>query len=234
MAENVTRLSVARRETTGNSRATRRLRREGRVPGVLYGGEGEPVSFEVDERTLRHALAARGAVLELELDGTTTPAVLKDAQTHPVRGETMHVDMVRVDLKVAIQATVTLELTGGDDAPGVKEGGVLDQVTREVEVEALPTDIPESIVHDVSGMEMNDTLYLAAVSAPSGVTLLDDLEETVIATLSPPNVDVEAEEEAEEALEAETGVVGEGEGEAEGSEDDAEPGDVPATEGSQG
>jgi large subunit ribosomal protein L25 len=210
-----TRLALTPRDTSGGSRATRRLRRTGQVPGVLYGGEGEPVSFTVDARELRHALAASGAVLDLELDGTSTPAVLKDAQYHPVRGETMHIDLLRVRLDVAIHATVSVELTGADDAPGVVAGGVLDQITREVNVEALPNDIPETITFDVSTMEINDTVYLSSLVAPSGVTLLDDLEETTLVTLSPPNVDVEAEEEAEEAIEQETGVVGEGEDAAE-------------------
>src|SRR5918997_754410 len=210
-----TKLALTARDTSGGSRATRRLRRTGQVPGVLYGGDGEPVSFTVDARELRHALAARGAVLDLELEGTSTPAVLKDAQYHPVRGETMHVDLLRVRLDQAIHATVPVELTGGDEAPGVVDGGVLDQITREVNVEALPTDIPEVIQYDVSGMQINDTIYLSALQPPKGVTLLDDLEETTLATLSPPNVDVEAEEEAEEAIETETGVVGEGDAEAE-------------------
>jgi large subunit ribosomal protein L25 len=221
-----TRLALTPRDTSGGSRATRRLRRSGQVPGVLYGGEGEPVSFTVDARELRHALAARGAVLDLQIDGSTQPAVLKDAQYHPVRGETMHIDLLRVRLDVAIHATVPVELTGGEEAPGVVEGGVLDQVTREVNVEALPTDIPEVITYDVSGLQINDTVYLSALSAPRGVTLLDELEETVLATLSPPNVDVEAEEEAEEAIEQETGVVGEGEDEAAEGDDSADAGDA--------
>jgi large subunit ribosomal protein L25 len=191
------------------------------VPGVLYGGQGEPVSFTVDARELRHALHARGAVLDLEIDGGTQPAVLKSAQYHPVRGETMHIDLLRVRLDQAIHATVGVELTGGEEAPGVVQGGVLDQVTREVNVEALPTDIPEVITLDVSAMEINDTVYLSALQPPKGVTLLDDLEETVLATLSPPNVDIEAEEEAEEAIEQETGVVGEGEGEADAEAEEA-------------
>jgi large subunit ribosomal protein L25 len=209
-----TRLALTPRDTSGGSRATRRLRRTGQVPGVLYGGEGEPVSFTVDARELRHALHARGAVLDLEIDGGSQPAVLKSAQYHPVRGETIHIDLLRVRLDQAIHAIVGVELTGGDEAPGVVQGGVLDQVTREVNVEALPTDIPEVITLDVSAMEINDTVYLSALQPPKGVTLLDDLEETVLATLSPPNVDIEAEEEAEEAIEQETGVVGEGEDEA--------------------
>jgi large subunit ribosomal protein L25 len=131
----------------------------------------------------------------------------------------MHIDLLRVRLDVAIHATVSVELTGTEEAPGVVQGGVLDQITREVNVEALPNDIPETITFDVSKMEINDTLYLSSLAAPQGVTLLDDLEETTLVTLSPPNVDVEAEEEAEEAIEQETGVVGEGE-EAEASADD--------------
>jgi large subunit ribosomal protein L25 len=226
-----TRLALTPRDTSGGSRATRRLRRTGQVPGVLYGGESEPVSFTVDARELRHALHARGAVLDLQIEGTSQPAVLKAAQHHPVRGETIHIDLLRVRLDEAITATVPVELVGGDEAPGVVQGGVLDQVTREVNIEALPTDIPEVISYDVSAMEINDTVYLSSLQAPRGVTLLDDLEETVLATLSPPNVDVEAEEEAEEAIETETGVVGEGEGEeAAEAEEPAEGGESSSSE----
>jgi large subunit ribosomal protein L25 len=211
-----TKLSVRSRQP-GGSRAVRRLRRTGQVPGVLYGGAGDVLSFEVDERELRHALAASGAVLELSVDGAGgTPAVLKEAQRHPVHGATMHVDLVRVRLDVEIHAVVALELTGGDESPGVKDGGILEQVTRELNVEALPTAIPESITFDVSDMEMNATLLLSAIPAPEGVKLLDDPEETLIATLSPPRI-VEEEEE----IETETEVVGE-DGEQPAAED-AEP-----------
>ena len=134
----------------------------------------------------------------------------------------MHVDLLRVRLDVAIHATVSVELTGADEAPGVIAGGVLDQITREVNVEALPNDIPETITFDVSKMEINDTLYLSSLAAPKGVTLLDDLEETTLVTLSPPNVDVEAEE----AIEQETGVVGEGEGDEEAAADAEESADA--------
>ena len=122
------------------------------MPGVLYGGDAEPLSLQ--RRRARAAPRARrlAAPCSSSTDGgTATPAVLKDAQRHPVRGETMHVDLLRVDLNVAIQPRSPLELIGGEDAPGVKEGGVLEQVTREVNIEALPSDIPESITHDVSG-----------------------------------------------------------------------------------
>jgi large subunit ribosomal protein L25 len=222
MASQSTKLSISAREVS-NSRATRRLRREGQVPGVLYGGGDDAVPFTVDERELRHALAARGAVLELDLGGDTTPAVLKDAQHHPVRGHTMHVDFLRVRLDVAIHSVVTLELVGGEDAPGAIEGGVLEHVTREVNIESLPTDIPERLQLDVSGMQVNDTMFLSSVTAPEGVTILDDLEETVVATLTPPKLQAELEALDEEAaLEQETELVGEGEAPAEAEGEEAE------------
>lgn len=218
MAATTTKLDVKTRSGEG-SRAARRLRRSGRVPGVLYGGGGEPIGFDADARELRHALAGAGAVLDLSLDGKkATPVVLKEAQRDPVRGDTVHVDLLRVNLDVAIHAVVPLELTGGDDAPGAKEGGVLEQITRELNVEALPTAIPESIVHAVDQMQIGETILLSALEIPDGVTLLDDLEETVVATLSPPRLQNEAEEE----IESETELVGESAGgEAEGGSEGA-------------
>jgi large subunit ribosomal protein L25 len=203
MASQSTKLSISPRTPEG-SRATRRLRRSGRVPGVLYGGDGEPIAFSADARELRSALAARGAVLEVVDEGEATPAVLKSAQYHPVRGETMHVDLLRVNLDVAIAAVVPLELVGGDESPGVKDGGVLEHITRELNIEALPTEIPEALTYDASAMQINDTVTLADVPVPANITLLDDLHETVVATLSPPRVDTEDEE-----IESETAVVGE-------------------------
>jgi len=206
-----TALSVERRDPAG-SREARRLRRAGNVLGVVYGGDEEPVSFQVEARALRRALAHAGAVLDLSIDGDrATPVVVKELIRHPVSGHTVHVDFLRVRLDTAIQASVTLELTGIDDAPGVKQGGVLEQVTRELTVEALPTQIPDSIQHDVSDSQIGDTLTLELVTPPEGVKLLGD-PEMVIATLSPPRLQVEDEGEIEE----ETQVVGEGEEAPEG------------------
>ena len=219
MATTTSKLNVNSRDAAG-SRAARRLRRSGRVPGVLYGGGAEPVGFDVDSRELRAALAASGAVLDLSVDGTAgTPVVLKEAQRDPLRGETTHVDLLRVRLDEKIDAVVPLELLGVEDAPGVKEGGVLEQILRELNVEALPTAIPESVAHEVGEMEIGETISLSAIAMPDGVTLLDDVEETV-ATLSPPRLQAEVAEE----IEAETELVGESEqgedaeaGESEGS-----------------
>jgi large subunit ribosomal protein L25 len=216
-----TKLEVNAREAA-HSRETRRLRRSGHVPGVLYGGGEEPVAFSVEARTLRHALAARGAVLDLSVDGGEgQAAVLKESQRHPVRGELMHVDLLRVDLTVAIQTTVPVELVGAEDAPGVRDGGILDHVSRELNVEALPGDIPETVQVDVSGMELNATLSLSDVTPPEGVTLLDDPESTIIASVTAPSV----EEAPSDDIETETERVGAA---------DSGAGDAPADAGDTG
>jgi large subunit ribosomal protein L25 len=221
MADQNTKLDVHAREAA-HSRETRRLRRSGQVPGVLYGGGDQPVPFAVAERTLRHALAAKGAVLELTIDGgASTPAVLKDAQRHPVRGELMHVDLLRVDLNVAIQASVTVELVGAEAAPGIVEGGILEHVTREITVEALPNEIPETIQVDVSKMEMNATIQLSEVTPPKGIVFVDDPDATVLASITPPSVSTEAGDE----VETETAVVGEA-APAAAAEGDADSGDA--------
>jgi large subunit ribosomal protein L25 len=214
MPDSSTKLDVSSRAADG-SRAARRLRRSGRVPGVLYGGGGDSQGFDVDARDLRLALARSGAVLDLSIDGgKATPVVLKEAQRDPVRGQTVHIDLLRVRLDQAIHAVVPLELTGIDDTPGVKEGGILEQIVRELNVEALPTAIPESIEHAVGEMQIGDTIGLDAISMPDGVALLDDVEDAVVATLSPPKLQNEEEEE----VESETELVGEGGEDAEGGE----------------
>src|SRR5918994_2010770 len=190
--------------TAEGSRSARRLRRTGQVPGILYGGGGEPQLFAVDARILRNTLAHSGAILEIAVDGgEASPVLVKDLQRHPVRGEAVHVDLLRVDMKVAIHTTVTLELVGADAAPGVVEGGVLSQGVIELNIEALPGDIPDSIVFDASGLQMNETATLAALTAPEGVTLLDDPNETVLVTVTPPS-----QEPVEDEIETETEVVG--------------------------
>ena len=224
-----TALAVERREPAG-SRAARRLRRDGSVPGVVYGGGEDPVAFQVDARLLRTALAHAGAVLELSIGGdAATPVVVKEISRHPVTGHTVHIDMLRVRLDVAISATVVLDLVGSEDSPGVKEGGVLEQVTRELTIEALPTDIPDVIPHDVSTLEIGDTLTLEAVTPPRGVTLLDD-PETVIATLSAPRLQLEVEP----GIEEETELVAEGEAAAEAGEGAGEEGAGESEGGDEG
>ena len=217
MASDTTSLSLTARAPEG-SRSARRLRREGLVPGVIYGGDGSSEHFAVDARILRNTLAHSGAILDVSIDGGKgEPVLVKDLQRHPVRGEAVHVDLLRVNMSETIQTTVHLELTGAEEAPGSVEGGVLNQETRELNIEALPGDIPDSIVFDVSGMQMNETVTLSALTAPDGVTLLDDPEETVLATITPPTL-----EPVEDEIETETALVGE----------DGEP--IEAPEGEEG
>src|SRR3954452_3995614 len=198
-----TKLSLNARDPEG-SRTARRLRRSGEVPGVIYGGDREPSHVSVDARILRNTLAHSGAILDISIDGgTSAPVLVKDLQRHPVRGEIVHVDLLRVNMNETIHTTVTLELHGADESPGVSEGGVLSQETREVNIEALPGDIPDAITHDVSGMAINETLTLAALTVPPGVKLLDD-PETTIASITPPTA-----EPVEEEIETETEVIGE-------------------------
>jgi large subunit ribosomal protein L25 len=220
MPDGRTTLNVAPRAEFG-SRTSRRLRREGLVPGVVYSGGSEATAFQVAERDVRNVIAEGAALFDLSVDGgKARPVVIKEQQLHPVRGTLRHIDLQEVKLDEAIQADVTIELEGAEDAPGVKGGGVLDHVTREITVEALPTDIPDKIVVDVSAMEINDTLQLSAIEAPSGVTfVVEEGEEITIVTLAPPRV-----EEAAPEVEEETELVGEAEVGGEAAEGDGDSG----------
>ena len=211
MASKRSTLKAAPRADFG-SRTSRRMRRDGLVPGVVYSGGSEAKPFQV-ERTRgaqHHSARAPPSSTSRSTAAKPIPVVIKEEQLHPVRGSLQHIDLQQVRLDEEIQAEVAIELEGVEDAPGVKGGGVLEHVTREITVEALPTDIPDNIVVDVSAMEINDTLQLSAVTAPEGVTFVaDDPEEVTIVTLSPPRV-----EEVEPEVEEEAELVGEGEGEA--------------------
>jgi large subunit ribosomal protein L25 len=226
MADARTTLNVAPRANFG-SRNARRMRREGLVPGVVYSGGSEATAFQVSERDVRSVIAEGAALFDISVDGgKARPVVIKEQQLHPVRGTLRHIDLQEVKLDEAIQADVLIELEGAEDAPGVKSGGVLDHVTREITVEALPTAIPDKITVDVSTMEINDTLQLSAIEAPSGVTfIVEEGEEITIVTLAPPRV-----EEVAPEVEEETELVGEAEGE--GGEEAAEgEGDSGGSEG---
>src|SRR5436190_1842949 len=221
MAGERTKLVVAQRERLGSAES-RRLRKEGLVPGVLY-GNGEPVAICIAERELRRALtgaAGLHSILDVEIDGkgSTHASILKEYQVDPVRGGVTHVDLQEVRLDRPINAAVSVNLIGGDDAPGVREGGVLSQVLREVTVEALPLEVPEHIEVDVSNLEIGATLRISDLVAPEGTKLLDD-PESVVATITAPTREVEPEPTEEELAEAEAAAEG-AEGEAaEGGEE---------------
>ncbi|HEX8742384.1 MAG TPA: 50S ribosomal protein L25 [Thermoleophilaceae bacterium] len=222
MADQRPSLAVEERPETG-SRAARRLRREGLIPGVVYGG-GDCTAVRIDARELRSALIASSAVIDVSIGGgKSRPVIVKDQQHHPVRDEIVHIDLLEVRLDEKIHTTVPLELEGAEEAPGAKEGGVVEHVTRELNIEALPTSIPERVVADVSGMEAAATMHLSELTPPEGVVFLDDPEETIIATVTIPTevVEPEVEEETELVGDEAEAVVGdeagdEGEAPAEG------------------
>jgi large subunit ribosomal protein L25 len=223
-------LQVLERESRG-TREVRRLRKQGLIPGVLYGRGKEPHAFAVPERELRRALtggAGLHAILDVTLDGqkTTRPSILKQYQQDPIKGTLTHIDLQEVRLDEAIQARVVVELIG--EPVGVTEGGVLSQVVREITVEALPLEVPEHLDLDVTGMAIGDTLRLVDLPVQEGVVFLDDPEETVLATVTMPTrfVEPEPEEVEGEEGELEEGEVPEGEEAPEGEE-----GAEPAAEG---
>ena len=225
-------LEVAEREADQvGSRRVRRLRKEGMVPGVLY-GKGHARAILVGERALRVALTGPSGlhgIVDVVIEGQKTPhhAVLKEYQRHPIRGTLTHVDFHEVRLDRPIQATVNVQFIG--ESPGAKQGGVVQQVTRELRVEGLPTAIPEHIEADISALELGSTVRIADLEAIEGVAYLDD-PETVLANCSIPRGLTELEEaggvEGEEAEGAEA-VEGEGgepsaEAETEGSDSNSE------------
>src|SRR5215210_477112 len=237
MAGERVKLTVRERDRRGSADA-RRLRREGFIPGVLYGSGKQPHAICIPERELRRVLTGHGglhAILDVVLEGqkTTHASILKDYQQDPIRGHISHVDLQEVRLDQTIQASVTVQLVG--EPVGVKEGGVLSQVQREINVEALPMEIPEHLDLDVSGMEIGDTLRLADLPAREGVTYLDDPEETVLASVALPAREVEPEpEEVPEGEELPEGEVPEGEEAPEGAAEGGGPAAGDAASGTQG
>jgi large subunit ribosomal protein L25 len=225
-------LEVREREDSG-SRRTRRLRADGFIPGVLY-GKGHARAIVVPERELRAAMTGPSglhAILDVVIEGQTTvhPSILAEYQQDPIRGTISHIDLREVRLDQAIHATVTIQLLG--EPAGVKTGGMLSLVAREVQVEALPADVPEHIEVDVSQMEVGDVLRLADIPAIDKVTLLDDPHETVIATVSVPRGFAELEEA--EAAEAEAAAAEAAEAEGEEGEEGAEAEPADADESSE-
>jgi len=222
-------LEVQQREELG-SPASRRLRQQGFVPGVIYGGGAEPVAITVPERDLRRALTSDhglNAILDVTLDGSARPAILKEYQRDPITGRVAHVDFVVVRLDRVIQTAISVELTG--DSPGVREGGVLQQVAREITVEALPMEVPDRLEVDISGLAIGDSIRLEEIAEIPGVRFVDDPHETVLATVTAPTRVEEPEEvlaEGEEGEEAAEGAEGAAEA---GAEQDGEPAGEPGT-----
>jgi large subunit ribosomal protein L25 len=176
-------LAVEMRQAFGKSGA-RKLRRAGRIPAVVYGKGRETTSIAVAESALREALIkGRHTVLAIDTGGQTEYAVIKQIQQHPVRRQILHLDLLAVDLAVEVELPVPLELVG--EAVGVRGGGILDHVTREITVRGLPQEIPSVIATDISALEVGDHLTVADLRVPPGITILSESDALVASILAP-------------------------------------------------
>jgi len=234
MAENVD-LQAKEREERGKN-AARRLRASGMIPAVLYGdGDGRSTALAVPDKVVDYTLHHLGdnALYDIDLGSGAATARIVDVQRDPVSGRLIHVDFAPVDMLERIEVTVPLHVVG--EAPGTEEGGVLQQVAYELQIESLPGDIPQEIMLDVSTLGMNENLTLADVTLPEGVSLVSDPED-VAATVTAPTEITEEELEAAGVVEepSEEGVeVEEAEGEEETEEVSPEEGEGPADQNLQ-
>lgn len=219
------------------TRSVRRLRAEGKIPGVVYGLGADPLTLTVDWRELRAALVTEqglNAIIHLELDGTRTPTLVKDMQRHKVRRDVLHVDFIRVDLDKTVDVEVPIVLTGEAELV-TRENGVVDQVLTSLTITAKPAAIPPQLTLDISGLEIGTALRVGDIALPEGVTTPVDHEEAVVAghhgvteeELEAAEAEVAGEgaaaevaETAEEAAEDTEGEApSEGEGAAEGGDE---------------
>tara|TARA_B100001540_G_scaffold73693_1_gene66599 strand:+ start:209 stop:928 length:720 start_codon:yes stop_codon:yes gene_type:complete len=218
MAQEYEKLDLKERTVKGKSKA-RSLRRDGMVPGVYYFRGEENVDLQIDKKKLYHAMSSGQHVFEVEMNGATQYVTIKGIQYHPVTDEVLHIDLMQVNMTEKMKFTIPISLEG--EAEGVKEGGVLSQILTTIDVNCLPTSVPDNILVDISNMELNSNMTVAdIVNIPEGVEILSDPEST-IATLAPPKEEeepvVEDLEEGEELLEGEEPADGEAPSTEEGS-----------------
>lgn len=200
-------LSVDVRAASGK-KVAKRLRYSGQLPAVVYGEGAASVACSVDYRALSDLLKAHGrnAIISLSAGDANQSTIIKDIQYHPVRGEMLHVDFHRIDLKRKIVVDVPIHATGS--AVGVRIGeGILEQMLHDLEVECLPTEIPDHIEIDVSDLEIGDSLHVSdIVLSGDDLSIVTDDDRTVFAVAAPAVVVEEGEEEEDEE-----GLVAEGE-----------------------
>jgi large subunit ribosomal protein L25 len=180
---------VANTRSAQGTSASRRLRHESKVPGILYGGKGQPVAIEVDHNNLYHALRKEkfhASILDMELDGRNEKVLLRDFQMHPYRPLVMHIDFQRVSEDQKIHMRVPLHFVGQEDSPAVKAaGGLVSHVQSEVDVACLPKDLPEFIEVDLSGLQAHQTIRVRDLALPAGVTpVLKGKENPVVVSVS--------------------------------------------------
>lgn len=198
MSETVLQAEVGRR--AGSSDA-RRLRADGKIPAVVYGHGMDPISVSVDRRELRQALsgaAGMNTILDLTVDGTVYPSLIKDIQRHPVKRSVQHVDFIQVNLNEEIVVSIPIHLEG--EAKDVSaNGGLVDLAMQELQVRTTPRNIPDSVTIDVSEMTMDTVIRVEDIPLPSGVVAEADADAPVVTVLTMRTPVLDAEEEAEAA-----------------------------------
>lgn len=203
MAEITLKAETGRQLGTGPSK---RIRAEGRIPGVVYGLGAEPVSIVVDWKPLREALtteAGLNALIQLEVDGVSSLTIVKELQRNPIKGDVIHLDFLRVSADAEISVEVPIVLVGEAEEVA-REDGTVDHLLYHLTINAKPADIPNDITVDISAMVLHDTIRVSDLSLPAGVSTDVDPEEAVVtAQISASTLEAEAIEEAEAAAEAE-------------------------------
>ena len=199
-------ISATSRKAQGTG-ASRRLRKTGRVPGIVY-GEREPTLIDVDHNNLFHSLRKEtfhASVLTLELDGKKEQVLLRDFQMHPFRQQVQHIDFQRVDKNKKIHMKVPLHFLNAETCPGVKEsGGIVSHVKNDLSIACLPDDLPEFIEVDLSSLSLSHSIHVSDIKLPKGVEVAGHgrVGEAVVATVQIPRGAVEAEAEAAAAVAA--------------------------------
>src|SRR6266540_1914262 len=187
--------------------ASRRMRRAGKAPGIVYGGAAAPQPIELDHNALFHALrneAFHSSILMMKLDGSATKVLLRDVQMHPFKNEILHVDFQRVDENKKIHMKVPLHFVNADVSPAVKESGaVVSHVANDLDVTCLPRDLPEFIEVDLSGLDVGKPIHVSELKLPAGVSIVTHGKlDPVVASAVVPKAAIEAEEEAAAAAAA--------------------------------
>lgn len=193
-------IKVEAREETGKG-AVRRLRREGKIPGIIYGRGREPLPLSVDPLDVSKKINSN-VIVDLIIEGEEVQeeevAMIKDYQKDVIKGNLLHVDFLKISMDEKIEVSVPVNIVG--TAIGVKEGGVMQQLMREVDIEALPDDIPDEIDLDISELDVGDSLQVDDLDVKESVEILNSPEDVIITIVTPSE---EIEEEIEEELEEE-------------------------------
>jgi len=211
------------RNTEGRG-ASRRMRRAGKAPGIVYGGTVAPTPIELDHNALFHALrgeAFHSSILTMKLDGGSSKVLLRDVQMHPFRNEILHVDFQRVDENKKIHMKVPLHFVNGEQSPAVKlSAAIISHVTTDLDIACLPKDLPGFIEIDLSALEVGHALHVSSVKLPPGVTVVTrGKTDPVVAAAIVPRAQVETEEELAATAEAAAAAAAAPEGEAKAADD---------------